>query len=77
VLKIAHFVLNRILKKNIKLHPQEITRVRSRAQVKAYLDAAGFRLLDYRFGPRDLFTYAVVVGEKQTPPALAAQLAAQ
>lgn len=77
VLKIAHFVLNRILKKNIKLHPQEITRVRSRAQVKAYLDAADFRLLDYRFGPRDLFTYAVVVGEKQTPPALAAQLAAQ
>jgi len=69
-LKLAHFILNRVLKKNISLHPEEITRVKSRAQVNAYLEAAGFHLLAYSFGIRDLFTYAVVVGEKRRSAAL-------
>lgn len=32
VLDSAHFVLNKILKKNIKLHPDEITRIKSHAK---------------------------------------------
>jgi len=66
VLKAAHFVLNRLLKKNISLHPAEITRVRSRQQIHAYLINEGFSLLRYAFGFRDLFTYVVIVGEKKS-----------
>lgn len=63
-LKFAHFFLNRILKKNISLHPAEPTRVRSKKQIEAYLRNAGFSLTGYYFGPRDIFTYTVVIGEK-------------
>lgn len=60
-----HFVLNRILRRGIQLHPPEPTKVRSRAQVSAYLDAAGFRLRSMEFGPRDAFTYVVLVADKK------------
>jgi dolichol-phosphate mannosyltransferase len=63
-LKLVHFVLNDVLKKNISLHPAEITRVRSRNQIKKYLEQGGYTLTEYRFGIRDLFTYVVVVGTK-------------
>lgn len=63
-LKLAHFILNRVLKKNISLHPPEITRVRSRRQIEHYLTQEGFKLKHYVFGIRDLFTYAVIVGDK-------------
>jgi len=56
---------------NVKFHPDEITRVRSRRHVTGLLEAAGFRVIDYSFGPRDLFTYSVVVGQRlETPPSL-------
>jgi glycosyltransferase involved in cell wall biosynthesis/predicted SAM-dependent methyltransferase len=64
VLKLAHFVLNRVLNKNIFLHPAEITRVRSRRQIEGYLRNAGFRLISYSFGIRDLFAHVVIIGEK-------------
>lgn len=64
VLKLAHFILNRVLKKNISLHPLEITRMRSRRQIESYLTQGGFKLKHYVFGIRDLFTYVVIVGEK-------------
>jgi hypothetical protein len=35
-----------------------------RRQVASYLDAAGFRLRSMQFGPRDAFTYVVVVADK-------------
>lgn len=66
VLKFAHFVLNGILKKNISLHPAEITRVRSRRQVEGFLVQGGFKITDYSFGISDLFTYAVIVANKST-----------
>ncbi len=67
-LKIIHFVLNRILRKNIRLHPDEPSLIRSKAQAEAYLRGSGLDPIEYSFGIRDLFTYAVVVGEKR--PAL-------
>lgn len=73
-LKFVHYVLNNILKKNIMLHPPEITRVHSRRQVAAFLKKSGFSFDEYAFGPRDLFTYMVVVGQK--PEATAAYIAA-
>jgi SAM-dependent methyltransferase len=60
-----HFFLNKILRRDIQLHPPEPTKVRSRAQVSAYLEAAGFSLCSMAFGPRDAFTYVVFVAEKK------------
>ena len=48
----------------LKLHPDEITHVRSKRQVRTYLCDTGFQLVDYYFGVRDAFTQAVVVGLK-------------
>jgi len=59
-----HFVLNKLLRRDIQLHPLEPTKVSSRRQIASYLDAAGFRLRSMQFGPRDAFTYVVVVADK-------------
>lgn len=64
VLDFAHFFLNKILRKNIKLHPDEITRVRSKAHIKSQIENAGFKFVEYYFGPKDMFTQVVIVGEK-------------
>jgi dolichol-phosphate mannosyltransferase len=71
VLAAVHWILHRIGKTDVKLHPDEITHVRSRRQVRAYLQASGFSLLEFYFGPRDLFTQAVVIGQKNASPASA------
>jgi dolichol-phosphate mannosyltransferase len=64
VLAGAHWVLRKAGRQDIKLHPNEITHVRSRRQVKRYLADAGFTLVNFHFGYRDLFTQTVVVGQK-------------
>jgi ubiquinone/menaquinone biosynthesis C-methylase UbiE len=64
VLDSAHFVLNKIFRMNVKLHPDEITRVRSRKHATETFQKAGFGILEYYFGIRDLFTQAVVVAKK-------------
>ncbi len=63
-LKFVHFVLNRVLKKNIQLHPDEITRIQSRKHAYRIFEQAKFTVVDYSFGPRDAFTYAVIVATK-------------
>lgn len=63
-LHIIHFVLNRIMRRNIQLHPLEPTKVSSRRQIEGYLAAAGFRLSSMQFGPRDAFTYVVITADK-------------
>jgi len=64
-LKVVKWVLKNIFgKKNIKIHPDEITRVQSRKHVVDIFEAAGFRLLQYYFGWRDFFTHSVIVVEK-------------
>lgn len=69
-LKGVHFLLNRVLGRNVKLHPDEITRVRSRRHVEGLLAQAGFTTIEYYFGPRDFFTYAVIVARKSGPEAV-------
>ena len=64
VLSTVHWALRKLGRSDIKLHPDEITHVRSRRQVQAYLEASGFSLVEFYFGPRDLFTQAVVIGQK-------------
>lgn len=62
-LKVIHFVLNDLMKKEVSLHPPEISRLQSRNQAVDLLRRSGFALKDYVFGPRDAFTYVVLVGE--------------
>lgn len=64
VLDSAHFIMNRVFRMHIKLHPDEITRVRSRGHAVETVEGAGFKMVEYYFGPRDLFTQAVIVAEK-------------
>ena len=61
ILDSAHFILNKIFRMNIKLHPDEITRVRSRQHAIQTFESAGFKMIEYYFGIRDIFTQAVVV----------------
>jgi SAM-dependent methyltransferase len=63
-LKGVHFILNTILKLDIKLHPDEITRVRSKAHVKSLIEQAGLKFIDYDFGVKDVFTHAVIVAQR-------------
>jgi dolichol-phosphate mannosyltransferase len=70
VLKVAHFVLNKILKKDKSLHPPEITLVRSKQHARGALTRAGFDPARYSFTARDLFIQAVVVGTRAQAPVL-------
>lgn len=65
-LKVVHFILNNILKRNMKLSPDEITRIKSPLHIKSICEKAGLKLIDYYFGPKDLFTYVVVTLEKNS-----------
>lgn len=49
--------------KSIKFHPDEITRLKSKTHAKELLEKNGFRMVEYSFGMRDVFTYGIVVGE--------------
>lgn len=65
-LKLIHFVLNRILRKNIELHPPEPSRIRSRRDIAARLSRNRLELEAMHFGPLDAFTHAIVVA-RRTP----------
>ncbi len=67
-LKVVHFVLNNVLRRNVRLHPDEITLLKSKSHAEAMLGEAGFALEDYYFGFRDFFTYCMLVAVK-TPTA--------
>ena len=73
-LAFTHWVLHKLGKTDIKLHPDEITHVRSRSQAGAYLQESGFSLVEFYFGPRDLFTQAVVIGSKNSSAPLRAPI---
>ncbi len=62
VLDTAHRVL-RLFGSARKLHPDEITRLESRAHAERLLRLGGFRLIDYSFGPRDFFVQVVLVAQ--------------
>ena len=64
VLKLIHWLLNRFRSngtKQVQLHPPEISLLRSRDQAREVVERAGFNLIDYYFGVRDLLVQAVVV----------------
>lgn len=61
-----HFVLNNILKRNIRLHPEEISLISSKNQVRDILKRGGFKLAKFSFGPTDLFTHCVIIAKKSS-----------
>jgi predicted SAM-dependent methyltransferase len=65
-LSVVHWACHKLGRDDVKLHPDEITHVRSKLQVRSYLEECGFSLVEFYFGSRDLFTHAVVVGQKPT-----------
>lgn len=68
VLKLIHRVLDcfrRAGNAEVRLHPAEISLLESRAQAREVVERAGFNLVEYSFGMRDLLVQAVVVGCKQ------------
>ncbi|MGZ6370773.1 MAG: methyltransferase domain-containing protein, partial [Bdellovibrionota bacterium] len=62
VLKVLVTTITR--RKDVKFHPDEICRVQSKKHALGIFQRSGFRVLDYYFGPRDVFTYSVIVAEK-------------
>ncbi|HTL31226.1 MAG TPA: glycosyltransferase [Tepidisphaeraceae bacterium] len=68
VLGKAHYILNEVMKQNVKLHPDEISLIESRKQAAAHLAGAGFDMISYEFGAKDFFVQAIVVGQKAGEP---------
>jgi len=75
VLRVVHWLLHSVMKSEIELHPPEYTRVKSKAQILRWCDLGGFKLKQFYFGPRDLFTHQIVVLEKVTAPKAAPKAA--
>lgn len=60
----THFILNNIFKRNVHLHPEEISLIQSKRQVDQILKKAGFKLKKFYFGPMDFFTHCIIVAKK-------------
>ena len=61
-----HFAASKVAGREVRFHPEEITRVRSRGHATRMLASAGFDLVAYEFGLHDAFTHAVVVGRRRS-----------
>lgn len=68
ILKCAHRILDLIRQgggSQVRLHPPEVSLLESREQARQVIERAGFNLVEYYFGMRDLLVQAVVVGCKR------------
>jgi dolichol-phosphate mannosyltransferase len=67
VLKWVHRLLDLFRREGgpLRLHPPEISLLQSRDQAQEVVERAGFNLVEYYFGIRDLLVQAVVVGCKR------------
>lgn len=62
----AHFILNDILRRKIRLHPDEISLIEGKTQIQNFINDSGFKMTKFYFGPKDLFTQCVIVAKKST-----------
>lgn len=60
----VHFLLNDILRRKIRLHPDEVSLIDSKRQVENALKDSGFKVTRFSFGASDAFTYCVIVARK-------------
>jgi SAM-dependent methyltransferase len=68
VIKVIHRVLDFFRRQDrppVRLHPPEISLLKSRDQAREVMERTGFNLVEYYFGMRDLLVQAVVVGCKR------------
>jgi len=65
VLGFVHFVANRILRMNISLHADEVSKFVSRKWADELLEKANLKILNSYFGIKDAFTYVVLVCQKK------------
>ena len=61
VLDTTHFIVNRVLRIPMKLHPDEVSLLRSRAHLEQLIGGTGFGIEQFYFGPRDAFTHVICV----------------
>ncbi len=66
VLDAAHSLLRFAGRQDVQLHPPEPSRLESYSALEELVHQLGLEIVDYDFGPRDLFVQAVVV--LRTPP---------
>ena len=59
-----HILLNKVFKKNIRLHPYEVSLLELKEQILGFANRTRFDLVEYHFGINDLFTQVVVVLKK-------------
>jgi len=59
-----HFLLNKVFKKDVRLHPFEVSLLESKDMIESFSDKTEFKLIDYHFGINDLFTQVVIVLQK-------------
>jgi dolichol-phosphate mannosyltransferase len=67
VLGSMHWVMNDVFGKEVRLHPPEVSLVRSEKEARTFFEDNGFDLSSYTFGARDLFVQAIVVGTRRAP----------
>lgn len=64
VLRAAHWVLNTLLGRGVRLHPHEATLLASREHAEGFLRRSGLEPVRFAFGPGDGFVQAVVVARR-------------
>ncbi len=66
VLNSVHYVLNDVMHKGVRLHPPEYSLVHSSKEARELLEAGGFDLSSYYFGPKDLYVQAIAVATRKS-----------
>lgn len=68
VLKCWHWIRQHVFHSDIRLHPDEVSLLPSRAWLKERLHEAGFHLTSYEFDARDFWVQAVIVAQPFSNP---------
>lgn len=64
-MKVVEYLLRRVFgKRDVKLRPDEISRIQSKTEAIEIFRRADFEVLEYYFGPRDFFTHSIIVARK-------------
>jgi hypothetical protein len=69
VLDTTHLIVNRVLRIPMKLHPDEVSLLRSRAHLDRLIAGTGFVIERFYFGPLDAFTHVICVLSSANTPA--------
>lgn len=65
LLKVVKYVLENVFgRKDVKIHPDEISRIQSKEEAVNIFQEANFEVLEYYFGPRDFFTHSIIIARK-------------